>query len=55
MKIALTVFAVALVGNLFQDYIFSPVFASLIGQELFGINEALADHKYGKMDVTITS
>ena len=30
-------------------------FVTPTGQELFGINEALADYMYGKMDVTITN
>ena len=47
--------SVKIILGIFAVGVFLNAFATPIGQELFGINEALADYMYGKMDVTITN
>tara|TARA_Y100000389_G_C17170298_1_gene368778 strand:+ start:345 stop:533 length:189 start_codon:yes stop_codon:yes gene_type:complete len=47
--------SVKIILGIFAVGVFLNAFATPIGQELFGINEALADYMYGEMDVTITN
>ena len=47
--------SVKIILGIFAVGVFLNAFSTPIGQELFGIKEALADYVYGEIDVRITN